>query len=132
MKNAYLALGFALLITHADAEPVKWVDGKVTEASAWKLHPSLVELTTEKGTEKVELKKLDPEWIKAKLPEEDVATLQATISDREREINVLRNICCPVPMKEIVKKIEELAARNRTLEEENAKLKAELKKSKRR
>lgn len=132
MKNTYLALGFALLITHADAEPVKWVDGKVTDASAWKLYPSLVELTTENGTEKVELKKLDPEWIKAKFPEEEVAVLQATINELQKELHHWVGTLCPVSPKEIAMKIEELAVRNKALEEENAKLKAELKKSKRR
>ena len=62
---------FAMLVGTSVGEPVRWQDGSLTEATAWKFIPSVVELTTQDGVERVDPKKLHPDWLKFKFPHED-------------------------------------------------------------
>lgn len=115
-----------MLATSTSAEPVKWADGRITEASELKLQPAVLVLATDKGTEKVELRNLDPEWIKKKFPEEDAAAMQATFLLVEKEIQRLRG-SQPDPQA-INRVLRQLQSQIKALEEENAKLKEDLKK----
>jgi predicted nucleic acid-binding Zn-ribbon protein len=114
----------------AQAEPVKWADGTSKEATVLGFYPSAVELKTENGTKEVKLRDLHPEWIKSKYPEERAAALQSELLQLEEAIQHLKNGSGPTPQ-ELVKKIEQLQFRAKSLEEENAKLKAQLKNAKR-
>jgi peptidoglycan hydrolase CwlO-like protein len=131
-RTLFIVASLATLITNSIGEPVKWADGNVTEAFSCKLQPSSVELTTANGIENVELGKLDPEWLKSKFPGEEVLSLRAALKQSTLQLSKMSEQLYGASegARILFKRISELESRTKELEEENTKLKAELKKTK--
>lgn len=106
-----LIAALLLAVCTAPAEPVKWLDGTVTEATAWKLNPSTVELTTPRGKIVVPASKLPSEWLTSKFPNSG----HAQANKGQLDVSV-----------KAVETILKLTTDKKALEAENAKLKAEL------
>ena len=121
-----------MLVGTSVGEPVRWQDGSLTEATAWKFIPSVVELTTQDGVERVDPKKLHPDWLKFKFPHEDQIFAISRLEMLESILNQLQKTDPPLPHvdpKEIQSALEALQKRIQALEGENAKLKAALEKN---
>lgn len=114
MKTSITIAALLLAACTASAEPVKWLDGTVTEATAWKLNPSTVELTTAHGKITVPVGKLDAHWLAAKFPNGGHAQITRELAKIQRELEETMGVAAKV------------LADNKRLTIENAQLRAQL------